>query len=515
MNIIERIRNIKIAANILKKDKISRTQEENKQLEEIINTIGLFDSYSRDISTTYDIIKKIDENITETNGIIDISGKENILNGLIFNDLIYNSEINAEEKFLVHCTNFFPNNHIIKSLYDGKKEYTSSINDYDGKHDVTYRHHRHTTHHVINGVVGNTSDGNVWENIKYIIVEPYKGHEQDFVSLSYSDSFTKESLVLSENAILLLNKNAISELTEEQKKEYNVVLFEGDFRNALRNYLTLNNIKMTKTDSNSANHAYSTNCLYEEILTLREKAINHHFNIIHDGSNLDKINIKDLVHIIDIYKMENYKISQYLFDEQNQIIDDELLMFLYASGFVKNDDNTYSLLPEETIYKRFTKDPRKVTISQSQINDLIEIKNDYIKTAKEKEEINQLHEEGLKENEILNTKVKDISNTINIEYIKSINENLKQLFRNNEIMPKCNMNSLLITYMTDEYIDFISSIPEYNPNNDLIEIKFDENETLINNIKNSLKRLNEIDKLIKDYIISLNAQNDNIQEITH
>ena len=65
-----------------------------------------------------------------------------------------------EELYMVHKTDFFPRDHIIRSTYDGERVYTTDIdgediivNLGDESKRVFVPSHRHTTHFTLNSVV--------------------------------------------------------------------------------------------------------------------------------------------------------------------------------------------------------------------------------------------------------------------------------------------------------------------------------------------------------------------------
>lgn len=191
-------------------------------MESYKDLIGEF-NYGRNYKSTYkEIVDNLTKIVSIEDGKIVISGNVNVFDGISisregneYGDNYTSRVIPEEDRILVHCTNYFSNDGIIKTLYDGKKEFTHPIKVNGEEKEVDYRHHRHTAHFVANGVVGNTGDGNIWENMKYIVFEPASFHKDQIVNYSFSDMFTNGSVKLSDKAILMVEKDAYDKLTEE------------------------------------------------------------------------------------------------------------------------------------------------------------------------------------------------------------------------------------------------------------------------------------------------------------
>ena len=122
-----------------------------------------------------------------------------------------------ENVYMVHLTNFFPKNHRILSTYDGNKifskdkegnEIVVSLNG--NKKSVIVPSHRHTVHFTLNTVVEPTKDGaGDWSDCPIAVIEPFKNHQNQFLSYGSGDSFTWGSVDLSDEAVIIINKNNI------------------------------------------------------------------------------------------------------------------------------------------------------------------------------------------------------------------------------------------------------------------------------------------------------------------
>ena len=139
-------------------------------------------------------------------------------------------ELEKNRLFFVHSTSFFPKNHKVLSNFDGKKKHIEKIYKAKSIIEEEVQSYRHTVHFSLNRKVPNTGSniGN-WDDAQYIIIEPAKGHISELAfGLRTADNFTKETVKLSNECIILMNKESYDKLPEELKKEYPIVLCDGD-----------------------------------------------------------------------------------------------------------------------------------------------------------------------------------------------------------------------------------------------------------------------------------------------
>ncbi len=484
--------------------------DREKILESYKDLIGEF-NYGRNYKSTYkEIVDNLTKIVSIEDGKIVVSGDIKVFDGTSlsregneYGNNYTSRVIPEEDRILVHCTNYFPNDGVIKTLYDGKKEFTHPIKVNGEEKEVDYRHHRHTAHFVSNGVVGNTGDGNIWENMKYIVFEPASFHKDQIVNDSFSDMFTNGSVKLSDKAILMVEKDAYDKLTEEQKENYNIVLYTGNFRQAVQNLLVLGNQKLSLTDAQDVNHARSINLQMEVNLNYRDMCLNYVNKYVFDGASRMNLTLEQLVEVINLFK-ENYTgYLQKCFTYNDKIVEDPLLTFIYGSGIVANGDGTFSVLSEEEVKKRYIHDNSPV--STMEVNDVdfqeaIGIKDTYEKTLMQNEikqnEYNQMMEEldeAYELNDLLSTNVGEISLISQplSEYLNYISEQL------NKKMPlgliaRCSLRQMNIFYTNEEYEHVIEKNELYDEIIDGITIKFDNNKSLLENINNGTKKMYEI-----------------------
>lgn len=486
------------------------SNERKKVLESYKNLIGEFNYGRYPESNYYNIVENLVQIVKIEDGKIIISGDSKVFDkvqlsysGNEYGNNYTTFEIPEEDRVLVHSTNYFPNDKTIKTLYDGKKEYTVPIKINGEKKEVTFRHHRHTAHFVTNGVVRNTGDGNTWENMKYIVFEPASFHKDQIVSSEFSDTFTNGSVKLSDKAILMVEKDAYDKLTDEQKKNYNIILYTGDFRQAVQNLLVLDNQKLSYTDANDPIHSLSINNAFEKNLNYRDMCLNCVINRTFDGSSRITITLDELVQIINILKENHLKRITKCFTNNDKLIDDYLLTFIYGSGIVDNKDGTFSIMSEEEVKNRYIRDNSlvgKVEVSNVDLQEAINIKNIYENVLRQDEikqnEYNQMLEEldeAYELNDYLSTKIGKIESSFPPvgDYLNYVTEQLNKKMPEGLIV-KCCRDSILIFYTDDDYEHVFQKNELYDDIMYDIKIKFDENKTLLENINEGTKKMYEI-----------------------
>lgn len=509
-NIQELEQKVKEIIKYKEETKNLESNERKKVLESYKNLIGEFNYGRYPESNYYDIVENLAQIVKIEDGKIVISGDSKVFDqlSLSYSGNEYGNnyttfEIPEEDRVLVHSTNYFPNDKTIKTLYDGKKEYTIPININGEKKEVTFRHHRHTAHFVTNGVVRNTGDGNTWENMKYIVFEPASLHKNQIVSRSFSDTFTNGSVKLSDEAILMVEKDAYDKLTDEQKKNYNIILYTGDFRQAVQNLLVLGNQKLSYTDANDPIHSLSINNAFEKNLNYRDMCLNCVINRTFDGSSRITITLDELVQIINILKENHLKRITKCFTNNDKLIDDALLTFIYGSGIVDNKDGTFSIMSEEEVKNRYIHDNSlvgKVEVSDADLQEAINIKNIYENVLRQDEikqnEYNQMLEEldeAYELNDFLSTKIGEIRLTSHParEYLDYVSEQLNKKIPEG-LKINCFLKRMIIFYTNEEYEHAFEKNELYDEIMNIIVIKFDENKTLLENINEGTKKMYEI-----------------------
>ena len=135
------------------------------------------------------------------------------------------NNFSVNDLVMVHATDYFPQNGIIKSTRDAT----------DSK--------RNTIHTSLNGRVSSHNFGN-WDDCGIIVLDPLKEHI-DQVECVYSvDTFTYGSMRLSSDAMILINNNKFAKIYEENKdyidkNKNKIMLYSGNSLLAVEKVLSM------------------------------------------------------------------------------------------------------------------------------------------------------------------------------------------------------------------------------------------------------------------------------------
>lgn len=310
--------------------------------------------------------KKMPESIREENGIIVITDKSIGDVKKEVNEIQDSSQVEAKRKVLVHCTNFFPNNNMILSNYDGGK-IISGVTEYHGVQKEIHRlHHRHEVHCTINNRVKNTGagEGN-WNNPSYIIIDRYDLHENEMESTGPSDAWTKgNSIRLSDDSVIMVRIQDKDKLPiqDEELDKYNIIYYDGDATTCLRKFLRLNDYDIFHTDANSNSHARSSRMEQERGLESRNLAI----NFVKDNTYFSKeppiFSASEIAQITDVGICAAVRAShiisprqEILCCETKEIPKDKeesysrVANFVIGTGMKKTEDGRYTFKSDEEI----------------------------------------------------------------------------------------------------------------------------------------------------------------------
>lgn len=178
---------------------------------------------------------------------------------------------------LVHSTDFFPENNTILSNVDGGKICPKVEFEDTNLVVVTDNYNpRETIHFTINGRVQDTGDGaGSWGNQKFIIIEPLSNHQDELVSGEphSGDNFVNGSMKLSRDAILMVRDDVFDELSEEQKRQYNIVKYSGDASACTKNLIHALGMPVVDNNANDGTHGHSEYAHQEEMLEHRASNI--------------------------------------------------------------------------------------------------------------------------------------------------------------------------------------------------------------------------------------------------
>ena len=306
-----------------RKENVRKMKEEIDKLESQKKDVSISDSISYDDKTI--IISDSDE----------IPLGENVSN----------------DKVMVHCTNFFPKNKTILCDYDGNKKGIVDF-EYNGiNKKVESLCHRHTVHFTINSVVRTTGAtrvaGGVWEQPKFIIIEPLEGHKNQFISGldGFSDEFTYGSVKLGDKPLLLVREDSYDEIPKDEVDNYNILKYKGNYISCVNNLLHLLGYKLTYGNANTPEHKYSDAGQTEEILDQRNLIINYVLDNSYDGKSDINFSISNLSEMYNIYKEDiKYYTNLIPYDDIYHYISEEIKIpvdfvnFCLNLGFYKDKD---------------------------------------------------------------------------------------------------------------------------------------------------------------------------------
>ena len=389
------IKDIEIKINDLKKEiyELEEKQKQNqKQLDELNKKIAELElTYKQEFDNLGDVIKIED-------GIITINDSKKV-------DTINNQE---SKQVIVHATDYFPKNRTILCNFDGNKEEiykpTSLENDLD--HEVKYLSHRHTVHFVVNNIIGTPPDGaGNWEQSKFIIIEPLEPHKDRIITdiNKHTDNFIYGSINLGEKPIILVREDAYNEIPEIEKDNYNIIKYNGNYEECMKNLLSVLGIKLKQTDNGDNIHHNSLEENVETSLNARNIAINY-LNIC-DYNGKDEINVNEQ-QLFDIYEISpkihqrsnNYSASnsitnQIIQESKEKEIDEEFIRFMISYG-VEKTNNGYTFKSDDKLYYELKKisqieneeEKQKCIKETYNFDEIKEVYDKYIINKKNKEQ---------------------------------------------------------------------------------------------------------------------------------
>lgn len=392
--------------------KIKEINEIEENVKKIKEEIDMLENQKKDIS--------ISNSISYDNNTLTISDS----------DKIPLNENKTHDKVMVHCTNFFPKNKTILCAYDGNKKQLIDF-EYNGDNKkVEYLSHRHTVHFTINSAVKTTEAtkmyGGTWEQPKFIIIEPLKEHENQFVSAlnCYSDEFTYGSVKLGDKPILMVRDDSYNEIPKEEIHNYNIIKYKGNYNSCVDNLLHILGYELKHDDANAPVHAHSDIGITENVLNNRNILINYILDNAYDGKFDINFSIDNIDNLFNIYnkKIEympniTQNVIYRIISEQTKI-PIEFVRFCLNFGVYKND-NCYKIDDDDKMYN--TKKNYDSIISKiSSMNDDKE-KSILIETSINYDRIRQIYIDYLKYEK------EKITNINNVELEEEQNSNTKHI----------------------------------------------------------------------------------------
>lgn len=282
-------------------------------------------------------------------------------------ELYRGEKVNIDDVYMVHLTDFFPREHQILSTYDGNKIYEENVFGEkiivyckDENKSVIVPSHRHTTHFTLNTIVETAKDGaGDWTECHMAVIEPFKGHEHQFLTYGSGDSYTWGSVNLSSNAIIIINRKNIDLIPQEEKNKWNIVVTdEVDIARAVKKFFKENNIP-TVPYVDHAGHQMGMEYLLENNLQKRDKAINYIRDNQFDGKDDINLSISELAQILNI-QHDNMnqpcdilpRLKTFLKIPNNSVSPVEFFEIIISNGFYLKENGKIGLRDDEFIYNQ-------------------------------------------------------------------------------------------------------------------------------------------------------------------
>ncbi len=350
------------------------------------------------------------------------------------------TSIDIDEKVLVHCTNFFPISNKILTSSEGRKIDGKS----DGKVDITYKGFtktipsistRNTVHFTENNVVGNHIYGTFPDH--YIILEPIKHHMDQIVNENPSDTWTRGSVTLSNDAIILVKKDKINNIPKDVIKKYNIILYDGDRKICVKNLLEQLGYPILETCVSYPAHAASLDCHLEVCIKIRNQMISFFQGKVINSNNFS-LDMKNMMILYDFFKTAycfynfgeqfndkflNSQVTKQLCKKYN--IDFELFKFFINFGMLKNGENYVPISYDKMVElsdiindKNFNENAFSMIISKFGISELQEALNN----KKEEDMI------IVDKNELLDKSFNEINNFENLRFAAEFQNYVKKIF---------------------------------------------------------------------------------------
>lgn len=425
---------------------------------------------------------------------------------------------NIDEKMLIHSTNFFPKDGKILTGVEGHKiEKKVDITYKDFKRTFSVYSSRNTVHFILNNVVSNHMYGVFPDD--YIILEPLRNHVDQIVSENPSDTWTRGSVTLSKDAIILVKKNKLKKIPEELRKKYNIILYDGDRKICVENLLDSMGYQVSKIDLGYAGHAHSIDAELETCIRYRNRMISFFEDKMVYNNNFF-LNEEKMLTLYDLYKNSfciydvpgrkflNVTVTESLCKKQNLNFD--VFEFFINFGMRKKNNNYIPLSYDEMLeIRKIINDEH---FGEIQFNNLIkelgmsDFQEKLIQNNKSKK-----NEATMNEKELLTRPFSEINNFENLNSAAELQRYINQIFTSKEasyVSTSFDFNNCLNVEFYVDKTDLESYL------NDSYDIKI-EDDPIDNNLKKVLFNLDCSDLLCEEVIEQCIKYVSKINKLTH
>lgn len=412
------------------KETISKLLEDRDNLLEDINFIA----------QNFNINEKVIENISmfsiNENGqvVFDLKDVKNIALQKIDSE-----SLTKEDRVLIHKTNFFPKDNKILTSFDGKKIETENANlsnVYMFSFKCSVASCRHTSHYTLNHGVSSHPFGN-WDSCNVVVLEDFANHENEFVEIEATDSYTRNSLNLSDQSLKLISREYYDILTDSEKQSTNIVILDNinsemqgkDVDKAISVMLqACGKPSINPPLHNSSSHSLSNDNKYEAVWEPSTKILDflkNDKNVFDDNFTLSGEQLNRYSYLISKFGQNGLysKINKNLVvkDENNTDVEMSIVLvsnFLFG-GLRRNEDGSFT---RQDDYKSLMDELDKFTaiedsnVYMAQIEKFIK-DNDLISVQKEVDRIQKEFDETPEptKEEVLNMQVSEIGTFENLK----------------------------------------------------------------------------------------------------
>ena len=194
-------------------------------------------------------------------------------------------KLDADGVIMVRATNVLPTNGVITSQHTAGVSLGSASISINGESVHPNIRNRRTINVAMNCLVTEVSQGNNWRSMPYIILEPFTTHvDSSFKGGFTGDSFFDQDVKLSDDAIIMVNKQYYDEHQAELPSNYQYVVYEGDSNECVNLVLNKLGYYVQKSEaqrsSDSTSKSYPFEKLYEDMINRYNEDETNDFNAV-------------------------------------------------------------------------------------------------------------------------------------------------------------------------------------------------------------------------------------------
>lgn len=262
----------------------------------------------------------------------------------------------ADQLVMVHKTEFFPKDNKILTNHDGKKSEGGFVTSSPLRLAIRSESCRHTSHYTLNRVVENV-EGNSWSGTNICVLEEFSKHKNEFTGICTADSYTRDSVSLSDKSLIVVTPKVYESLSAEQKSQGNIVISNSltpqSFDDTIRLLISANGKPLLSGDSGAAGHRQSVDMKYEQTWAhgnVAFKLLNSNHSIFEDELTIEGDELYKFAYLL--YKSGSVKDVYKVIDKNGQEVEisASLAEKFYYGGLRRNEDGSFTRVSD---YKSF------------------------------------------------------------------------------------------------------------------------------------------------------------------